>query len=890
MSLTFPSTRHSQKENWLYIFYSDTAGSTVVTRLANSDTTIDGDEFEGVVLNKPNIRDTISLEESKAKTSNISLSIVNAKIEEKYLSEAIFGHDRVCINKRVKVYSQINDASALSDCVQIYDGRLISVDEGIDKLKLTIVAYRPFENISAGNQKSGSIYVPVSYGDYSANTGSDFDNLDFSHIIRDNFTSYNYRKIPYLVSFGGNSYFSTGSIRDLSSGSRPAFYDASLDAFIPIYPADDVTDAVVVDSVTNYCANAADNQQRSFIVFPGSVAAGSLSSGVTVDGSYPLSNIIDLDALTSAHAEIDMVLTGSGTKTATIDFGIDQPDGKLSKIKSFTRAYYVKNSGTGIPTTITIGGAGLNTHTLQTSATSHAGSEVTASYDTTPSIFINFVNGGAMNITVIIYYFGYYSEFETDLNQDRNIIWGYSAADGVTESYTGGNTSTTLSIGPKIHRDILARFTDYNVVDGSIVNWSGIISDKSAWTMRINLIEPMEIEKLLNKIQYESGFIFTRSMAGLGKYIYLENSYSSGDVAYTISKNDISSMSVKHRRLKDVTTQMEIDSDPHPGKGTYRTRSTSTNAVTQSNLFGSSTNENIKTIQLDYLYAPIIDSADPRTDNTNSSFAAYYNKIIGDIYPSVSFKLHNPEMYGIEVGDIIQFSDLANSKPLGDRWTDQYYMVTSVQRSIGTLNIEAYWVYGVDPTPLVTYPDGGETLYTGYTHNLLWDWNVQSERNAKVTLYKGGSSDSVLSAATPNDGTYAHAIATNETAASDYKIRVESADSSAIYDESDANFTIATTALSVTGPAADSAHEPSSTLEIRWSFTGPSGGSIKLELWKATSVNTVISTGTTNDGVYDWTIPGGQATDDDYKIRAYDTSSTSGTTIYDDNYHFKVIR
>ena len=189
---------------------------------------------------------------------------------------------------------------------------------------------------------------------------------------------------------------------------------------------------------------------------------------------------------------------------------------------------------------------------------------------------------------------------------------------------------------------------------------------------------------------------------------------------------------------------------------------------------------------------------------------------------------------------------------------------------------------------MVTYPNGGETLYTGYTHNLLWDWNVQSERNAKVTLYKGGSSDSVLSAATPNDGALHMGIATNETAASDYKIRVESADSSAIYDESDANFTIATTALSVTAPDASTTRPPGSTLEIRWTWTGPSGANIKLELWKATSVNTVISTGTLNDGAYDWTIPGGQATDNDYKIRAYDTNSTNGTTIVADSATFSI--
>ena len=60
--------------------------------------------------------------------------------------------------------------------------------------------------------------------------------------------------------------------------------------------------------------------------------------------------------------------------------------------------------------------------------------------------------------------------------------------------------------------------------------------------------------------------------------------------------------------------------------------------------------------------------------------------IFGDIKKVVSCSVVNPAKgYKLETGDIIQF-DIDSVKPFGGDWNN-YYMITSVQRSIGKINI-----------------------------------------------------------------------------------------------------------------------------------------------------------------------------------------------------------
>lgn len=101
--------------------------------------------------------------------------------------------------------------------------------------------------------------------------------------------------------------------------------------------------------------------------------------------------------------------------------------------------------------------------------------------------------------------------------------------------------------------------------------------------------------------------------------------------------------------------------------------------------------------------------------------------------------------------------------------------------------------------------------------------------------------------------------------------------------------TVLPDSLTVTVPNGAENWKRGTTKTITWDRAGTSqAANVKIELLKGTKVNRVIASSTTNDGTYDWAIPGSQATGD-YKIRI---TSIGHTPSYSDtsNAIFKISR
>ena len=133
MSLTLPSaftTKSIIKENWLFQLYYD--GGSSFLGLSFYDTNVSSNFYHGAIKNKPSIRESISLEDSTAKTSNVSLSIANFKYNQDDLSAELFGGTRKYINRDVKIYIQPDDDDNLSNCLLVYTGRLTDVSHKAD--------------------------------------------------------------------------------------------------------------------------------------------------------------------------------------------------------------------------------------------------------------------------------------------------------------------------------------------------------------------------------------------------------------------------------------------------------------------------------------------------------------------------------------------------------------------------------------------------------------------------------------------------------------------------------------------------------------------------------------------------------------------------------------
>jgi hypothetical protein len=101
-------------------------------------------------------------------------------------------------------------------------------------------------------------------------------------------------------------------------------------------------------------------------------------------------------------------------------------------------------------------------------------------------------------------------------------------------------------------------------------------------------------------------------------------------------------------------------------------------------------------------------------------------------------------------------------------------------------------------TITVTSPNGGENWQAGSSQFISWNDNLPG--NVKIELFKGGTFHSTISVSTTSDGNRTWDIPLGLAAASDYSIKITSLDSAAVFDFSDANFSVYAPAITVTDP------------------------------------------------------------------------------------------
>ena len=120
------------------------------------------------------IRDSIDLENSKAKTSNLSINVFNFNYKGSDLSTELLFGSYDYFNYNVRVYSQLNDNSSLSNCLQIYQGRLINIQHNDSSLSLEITEKKPWDFLSLPLNKTNTnkTYIPVVYGNYTPETST----------------------------------------------------------------------------------------------------------------------------------------------------------------------------------------------------------------------------------------------------------------------------------------------------------------------------------------------------------------------------------------------------------------------------------------------------------------------------------------------------------------------------------------------------------------------------------------------------------------------------------------------------------------------------------------------------------------------------------------------
>ena len=193
----------------------------------------------------------------------------------------------------------------------------------------------------------------------------------------------------------------------------------------------------------------------------------------------------------------------------------------------------------------------------------------------------------------------------------------------------------------------------------------------------------------MEKLQFEGGFVFRFKSDDSPQYIFVKDSYSSVD--HTISKNDLSRIKIRNTPFGDLKTKYILNYEKHPARNSHIKTQTSTNATSRTN-FNIDTKENTEQIDLDYLVsnrAGTVGATDLTTGSVNDGFANYYGYLVSNIKLLVDADVVNPELIGIEVGDTVKFdnTDMYPEKAFGSNWTNKVFMVTSVNRRPGKLNV-----------------------------------------------------------------------------------------------------------------------------------------------------------------------------------------------------------
>ena len=327
MSLTLPANYSAAlttgfKENWLFQFYHGDESAFI--GLAFADTTVSSIFYLGAILNQPSIRESIDLESSTAKSSNISLEVANVNFRNDDLSAEIFGTSRYFINHTVKVYSQLNDNATLSNCLQIYEGRLVATTHSDSRVRLEIVSHRPWDELEIPQSRTttNNILIPVSYGDFTENSASTFA----SPIIASSLTSEAYRPVPFNKVNDGKSLYVDGNTT--ASKGELAVHEPGVDVFVPLESAE----AATVNTDNAHHAKVEPFQKRSFIHRADS-SEEDANSGVTV------ANIANaIDANTSTYASFTSNQSNANNiDSASYTFKVDSVSGKSSNSFRFLK-------------------------------------------------------------------------------------------------------------------------------------------------------------------------------------------------------------------------------------------------------------------------------------------------------------------------------------------------------------------------------------------------------------------------------------------------------------------------------------------------------------------------------------------------------------------------
>lgn len=716
---------------WIVQLYYDSAGASDFIGISDKDRIVGGVQYYGVVTNFGEIHSKIDLAKSQAATSTMQMELVN-EWKTGAFSKILFGGTNKYLNRKVRIYFHVIEDSTLANWMELYQGELTGISHDQTSIYLTIDAKKPGEGITIPQTKSpNGNYQPIAYGDFVQDSETNF------------FTSKAMFPVPFEKREQNKLYFTVH--KALTGDAELYFYDRNLDRFIEITSAGANSESsgsvnianvpidmqrevrlrpTSVDTSNNDFEdpeNAYDedpdgsSDETTFARYPASGYHAVTATGSDVTEQYslvlyfpePVGKFSDLDVRVEAEVEVDW--DGS-----TFDDG-------SSWIKLINNIYSLDKDLISVFGS-ELGGADRTETRSDTTEDSISdlydpatgscyvdeGYQLPSSIELIAEWEAKNVGGTQETINGQVSVFDVYLQGTIKLDFDNeaeaaekfieDLKHLYCGADGLDKSYSGG--SGTAELPHEIHRDLLARFTDFDYADGSMIGFTDLTTARTAagdstqdWDCRWWCLEEKSLEDVLQQIQFEGCFIFLpRYHTAGGKFVFVKDSYSSGDVKETLNEDDYEDINISFTPLWEQVTDANYNYQRHPAKNQYIQSVNYTNSTAKADWYLNSANkENTKTFNLDFIASDSVYTSGTHS-SPNDCVALYYDNILAVPKILVSCTIKNMDYYYLEVGDIIQFND-SDVDPFNKTWSDLYFMVVETRRSIDSLEILAREVY-----------------------------------------------------------------------------------------------------------------------------------------------------------------------------------------------------
>ena len=551
--------------------------------IAFKDTTVSSNYYVGSVLNNSiSIRDNIDLVQSTSSTGNIKLTSANFQKHGTDFYKLLFNGTNNYHNKEVRVFAQFDNEDTLSNCQQVFSGRIVemTLDQN-QNITMQINSHRPWDKIDFPQVKHEkyNIYEPVVYGSYTYSDATSGATNDAAYG----------GVFPVPVLYTDRNMITTLMPRSYSGGSHSYLHHyIGFDHFCSLkVEGSGVVDTTstqngvnILETPITHRATGWIRTNQSSFDFSGSVTYLTNPENAT---DYNLdTGAADTSTFATATITADgdvrylTVQTPSKQFAVTIITNVYIKHGVTSTTDN--QQYNIDFFGNQYDSTADDLLSSPITRQLATNISTHL-----FNFNTTPAnaidsepallcpdeLLIKWAHEHAPTAydhedhTLKVYdiqmrYENRFNYNDDDAKRLADLKHFYCGGAGLTASWDSG----AISHGHDAHRDLLQRFGGISSTDPD--NWSSLNTDRAIdnWKVRYWQLEPTSLKQALDKLAYEFGFVAKFTPTGTLKYIHVKKS-SELSATLNLTKDDIDNVEISTSGLSEIITKMKISNKLH---------------------------------------------------------------------------------------------------------------------------------------------------------------------------------------------------------------------------------------------------------------------------------------------------------------------------------------